>query len=73
MFIIITIVSLPLFYVYKSSNTVGMEEYISGPKLELAKFTLGNMGGATVLCKSKRIEKGSFFNLNCPNAKNAQI
>ena len=54
--IFITIVALPLFYAYKSSQTGGMEEYVSGPKLELAKFTLGNMGGATVLCKSKRIE-----------------
>jgi hypothetical protein len=51
MFLVLSVVVIPLFLVYRYSEAGGMEEYLSGPKLELGKLTLGNMGGATVLCK----------------------
>jgi hypothetical protein len=68
LFLIISIVVAPIMFIYSNSESSGMEEYLSGPKLSIGQLTMGNMGGATVLCKSKRIEAGSIFNLNCPNA-----
>lgn len=74
LFMVISIVVLPLFISYSANDSLGLKEYLKNDsKYMFAKFTIGNMGGSTVFCKSKRIEEGSIFNLNCPNSLNAQM
>lgn len=52
MFIVVTIVCIPLLYVYSSSPAGGVQLYLkdAGFKLTLATYSLGNLGGATVVC-----------------------
>ena len=73
MFIVITIVLCPVYYLYAGNHIQGMEGFTSsmpGPNQALAKVTMGNMGSATVLCKNQKIKEGGFFDLTCPNGKN---
>ena len=57
MFLLLTIFSLPLFYIY-SQGTIFSETV-------LAKYYLGNMGGATVFCNQYRLGRG-VAHLTCP-------
>jgi hypothetical protein len=70
MFSFISVVCIPVFYIYGISNeAMGMEELQSGFALVLGKFSLGNMGSSSVQCDSKRIDEGIKWNLNCHNGK----
>lgn len=41
-----------------------------GPNKALSKLTMGNLGAATVLCKSWRIrDEGGILDLKCPNGQ----
>lgn len=68
LFTFLSFVCLPMFYVYSSANAQGMQEYQKGFKLTLGRFTLGNLGGASVHCETKRIESGFMWDLTCLNA-----
>ena len=46
MFILITIFSLPLFYIYGTS--IGLKGWKSFP---VTRFTMGNLGGSSTMCK----------------------
>lgn len=50
-----------------------MSELQSGFALALGKYSLGNMGGASVQCESKRLKEGVKWDLNCHNAEIALI
>jgi hypothetical protein len=52
MFVIITLVCIPIFHIYGTNPVGGMQLYLEGEglKLLLATYSLGNMGGSTVIC-----------------------
>jgi hypothetical protein len=52
MFIIISLACIPIFHIYGYNHVGGIQLYLEGEglKLILATFSLGNMGGATVIC-----------------------
>jgi hypothetical protein len=61
----ITFFMLPVFYFYSHNQQLGL---IDDPKYVFNQFTLGNMGGASILCAQKRT--GTLeLNLNCPNGE----
>jgi len=35
----------------------------------MGKYSLGNMGGASVVCQSQRLKEGMKWVLECPNSK----
>jgi hypothetical protein len=73
MFTFISIVCVPMFYCYGTNEANGMKELQTGFALALGKYSLGNMGGSTVQCESKRINEGIKWDLNCHNAQIALI
>lgn len=73
MFSFISLVCIPMFYCYSTNEAMGMQELQSGFALTLGKFSLGNMGGSTVQCESKRINEGLVWDLDCHNAQIAII
>jgi hypothetical protein len=52
MFVFISLVCIPIFYCYSQNDAQGMAELQNGFALTLGKFSLGNLGGATVECQS---------------------
>jgi hypothetical protein len=63
MCIAITIFLLPLFYGYSQNGTLGMK----GEKLyAIGQFSLGNLGGASVICNQRRLGASSMT-LACPS------
>ena len=75
MFVIITIACIPIIYIYGNNEAGGMQVYLkdTGLKLTLATYSLGNMGGATVICQQKKIRSGTNITLSCPNSQEAQM
>lgn len=73
LFSFISIVCLPIMYCYQTAPSQGMLKFQNGFKLTLGKLSLGNLGGATVQCQTKRIESGILWDLTCMNAENAII
>ena len=75
LFSFISVVCIPMMYCYSTAPSQGMQEFQKGFKLVLGRFTLGNLGGATVQCQTKRISdlKTSNWDLKCLNAQNAWI
>ncbi len=63
MFLMITIFCIPLFYIY-SNNKVKFLQFDSGYIFN--KFSLGNMGGSTVVCKHEKIGVSKELDLSCP-------
>lgn len=64
MFLVIAMFCLPLYYLYGSN--VGLSEWKSFP---IMRFTMGNLGGANVVCKHSSLSHG-FIKLQCsPNTQ----
>ena len=61
MFLMISIFCIPVFYLYGSH--VAFEDWKSYP---IARFTLGNMGSASMFCQQNRLGK-DLFTITCPN------
>lgn len=72
MFISISIFCIPLYYMYAFNDAKGLVHYVPGVKYHITKWSIGNMGGATVFCQNKAI-KTNHFRISCPNAETAQI
>lgn len=60
MFIMITIFCLPIFYLYGEHHAFA--DYKS---FQIARFTMGNMGGSSIFCQQFHMSRGSFT-ANCP-------
>lgn len=71
MFTFISLVCLPMFYIYSKNESQGLDELQTGFAKILGKYSLGNMGGATVECQSQRIKEGISWNLECTNSARA--
>lgn len=73
MFSFISVVCIPMFYCYGNNEANGMTELQAGFALTLGKYSLGNMGGSTVICEAYRINDGIKWDLSCNNAQTAII
>jgi len=60
MFILISLFCLPLFYIYGSGS--GLKGWKSFP---VTRFTLGNLGGSSTMCKHQILARG-HIRLFCP-------
>lgn len=58
MFAFISLVCLPMFYCYSQNDSQGLSELQTGFAKVLGKYSLGNMGGSTVICQSMRLKTG---------------
>lgn len=63
MFIFITVCCLPLYIIY--GQGVGLKGWKSFP---LMRFTLGNLGGASTICKQQAFSRGQIKLLCPPNS-----
>eukprot|EP00355_Strombidium_rassoulzadegani_P007408 CAMPEP_0168620868 /NCGR_PEP_ID=MMETSP0449_2-20121227/7377_1 /TAXON_ID=1082188 /ORGANISM="Strombidium rassoulzadegani, Strain ras09" /LENGTH=1171 /DNA_ID=CAMNT_0008661923 /DNA_START=74 /DNA_END=3586 /DNA_ORIENTATION=+ len=72
MFFSITLFCLPLYYMFAYNDAQGLKNFNEGFKFQITKWSLGNMGGSTVICFNKAI-KSRDLKITCPNAQNAQI
>jgi hypothetical protein len=68
MFTFISLVCLPMFHLYSTNDSQGLAELQTGFAKVLGKYSLGNMGGATVVCQSQRLKQGMNWALECPNS-----
>ena len=73
MFTFISLVCLPVFYIYSTNDSQGLDELQTGFAKVLGKYSLGNMGGADVICQSQRFKQGIEWQLECPNSQRAII
>ena len=60
MFILISLFCIPLFYIYGSGS--GLKGWKSFP---VTRFTLGNLGGSSTMCKHQILARG-HIRLFCP-------
>jgi hypothetical protein len=60
MFVILTIVSIPLFVIYGSG--IAFSDLKSYP---ISRFMLGNLGANTVSCENNYLQRGDL-DINCP-------
>lgn len=63
MFTAITIFSIPMYYAF-SKNDIG---YFKTSYSSFDKFTLGNLGGANVVCQQATIIKAATVEILCPH------
>lgn len=63
MFIMITLFCLPLFFIYGSS--IGLKGWKS---FVIGRWTMGNLGGASMICKHQVLTKGQIRLLCPPNS-----
>ena len=68
MFTFISLVCLPMFHLYSTNDSQGLAAQ-TGFARTMAKYSLGNMGGASVVCQSQRLKNGTNWVLECPNSK----
>lgn len=61
MFFCISIFSLPIFYLYGSHRA--FSDYRT---FQIARYTIGNMGGSSIFCQQSRWGKNEFT-ITCPN------
>lgn len=64
MFVAITIFSIPMYYAF-SKNAI--DYFNSSPNNMFDRYTLGNLGGASVICLQANLAKASNFEMQCPH------
>ncbi len=72
MFFFITLFCLPLYYMFAFNDAQGLKVLNDDWRFQITKWSLGNMGGATVICHNKAIKSREFM-LACPNALTAVL
>ena len=73
MFATITIACIPIYYNYANNDARAIDNMdIPIFKKFTQQFTLGNLGGADTLCKTKELGL-NLMQLNCQNARNGKI